>query len=1035
MGWLEVIRDSSNSSYASKTLPSTFSKSGFYRTMKKNFTKQIDSPDRMKQKSKTLTRKHKTPKSSKATSLDAESPRNSMLKDVDRIRNAEKQVTLALRWFQKVIDKEVMTMLSNTATKVLQEVIELHTILKTTLNNEDSTTVMSEQSRVNQNLAKLIHWADKEMLNGHKDIDKASIKIITKDMAEGVSDLVKLTVTKIEEKEQLQQRRHSETQVTPRIKRLSSLDPSDMSNDIYDTPPLSPREREILEKTPLTSWPSDGDIHNGCHSDPGEDCTPPPKPFLPENRVIIRQQLEMIDPIPPALPPKLRYSTCDHSNWTDPGRDLNRSISSSSGSLMSHQSDISSSGSSASRTDSKRSSQISSTTSEDRVSLESSQILYDKENRRPSPIPDHLSIHLHPVSANYDTGSETSDTGVLSDTPPALPEKRRYFLGRKLSDYENVPDERKLSDYDNNTANDTPIHERLVISMDDGQCRLPRDMVFDETPVDTIDGIEDGEEAPSHINNYLGLIDGYTEQHFQASFVTNSINTCKPGERRSLDFLISSFPDETPPFPLETCDSPKGNTLPPKLPAKMKDALGQERQRLYSTPERSRVQNPELKKKSDSMIYSSEDVKTSGLENPASYQTSDTDIDDEGRGILNKTDVSEYLVRSEETPSDGSPPIRGGPVDALIVYAADMDKKDLVFYEAFLTSYRTFILPKNLIDKLLYRYRKFRNKPDTAARLSRNAFFLLLRVAGDLIGQVDNEILKNLMDLVFQLLCDGDLSLAKILREKILCKMEHNKDLILSTAKVPVCSLPSTIKRASIFEFKESEIAQQMTILDSELFLKIEIPEVLLWAREQSEKLSPNLTIFTEHFNKVSYWVRSLILQESRASDREKLLYKFIKIMKYLRKLNNFNSYLAILSALDSAPVRRLDWPRSYVEDLKEYSILIDSTSSFRAYRAALAEAEPPCIPYLGLILQDITFIHIGNPDSLEEGIINFTKCWQHFTILDSMRRFKQYQYDNLGKKENLISFFNGFNDYLDEEAMWQLSKAIKPQGGGGGGN
>jgi hypothetical protein len=33
---------------------------------------------------------------------------------------------------------------------------------------------------------------------------------------------------------------------------------------------------------------------------------------------------------------------------------------------------------------------------------------------------------------------------------------------------------------------------------------------------------------------------------------------------------------------------------------------------------------------------------------------------------------------------------------------------------------------------------------------------------------------------------------------------------------------------------------------------------------------------------------------------------KFIKMMKCLRKMNNFNSYLAILSALDSAPIRRL---------------------------------------------------------------------------------------------------------------------------------
>jgi Rap guanine nucleotide exchange factor 1 len=122
---------------------------------------------------------------------------------------------------------------------------------------------------------------------------------------------------------------------------------------------------------------------------------------------------------------------------------------------------------------------------------------------------------------------------------------------------------------------------------------------------------------------------------------------------------------------------------------------------------------------------------------------------------------------------------------------------------------------------------------------------------------------------------------------------------------------------------------------------------VLVWAKEQKEELIPNLNTFTEHFNKMSYWTRSRILESEEAKDRERLVMKFIKIMKHLRKLNNFNSYLAILSALDSAPIRRLEWQRSITEGLKEYSALIDSSSSFRAYRQALADTEPPCIPYM----------------------------------------------------------------------------------------
>ena len=38
------------------------------------------------------------------------------------------------------------------------------------------------------------------------------------------------------------------------------------------------------------------------------------------------------------------------------------------------------------------------------------------------------------------------------------------------------------------------------------------------------------------------------------------------------------------------------------------------------------------------------------------------------------------------------------------------------------------------------------------------------------------------------------------------------------------------------------------------LLFSFQIPEVLLWAKEQNEEKSPNLTQFTEHFNNMSYW-------------------------------------------------------------------------------------------------------------------------------------------------------------------------------------
>ena len=45
--------------------------------------------------------------------------------------------------------------------------------------------------------------------------------------------------------------------------------------------------------------------------------------------------------------------------------------------------------------------------------------------------------------------------------------------------------------------------------------------------------------------------------------------------------------------------------------------------------------------------------------------------------------------------------------------------------------------------------------------------------------------------------------------------------------------------------------------------------------------------------------------------------------------------------------------------------------------------------PSRGLILQDLTFVHLGNPDYID-GKVNFSKRWQQFNILDSMRCFQQ---------------------------------------------
>ncbi|XP_042885600.1 rap guanine nucleotide exchange factor 1-like isoform X4 [Penaeus japonicus] len=403
--------------------------------------------------------------------------------------------------------------------------------------------------------------------------------------------------------------------------------------------------------------------------------------------------------------------------------------------------------------------------------------------------------------------------------------------------------------------------------------------------------------------------------------------------------------------------------------------------------------------------------------------------EEEEECLLDYLDVQEYLVLKKD--GDEGPDIRGGPVDALVVHASKANKNDFLYQEAFLTTYRTFVSPSELVTKLLYRYNKFTSSPDVdRQKAARNAFSLLVRVVDELtITDLNIEILETLTEFEYHLLCRGDLLLARALRKKIVEKLEKRKRYYAPNESLIIASREVTTKQSTLLEFKSHDIAEQMTLLDAELFHNMEIPEVLLWAREQNEEKSPNLTTFTEHFNKMSYWARSRILEQEDAKDREKYVMKFIKIMKHLRKINNFNSYLALLSALDSAPIRRLEWQRNVTDGLKEYCALIDSSCSFRAYRQALSDSTPPCIPYIGLILQDLTFVDIGNNELMADGNVNFSKRWQQFNILDNMKRFKKCHYV-FKKNEKVIAFFNNFDDYHSEEALWHISESIKPRGG-----
>ncbi|KDR09115.1 guanine nucleotide-releasing factor 2 isoform X2 [Zootermopsis nevadensis] len=684
--------------------------------------------------------------------------------------------------------------------------------------------------------------------------------------------------------------------------------------------------------------------------------------------------------------------------------------------------------------------QVQHTTAESSVTMMHMQKTISSET--PSP---HHTEH----SADRDVVRGISPDGdSVPNVPPALPQKTqsKQKKDRHLSTYDNVPsDELHSSSHQEQHVLSCSMHQSQTIQHN--SCRSP-----------------DGKPPPlppkkKHIMAYMEIFGNCAHPNTN-EFLRHSVHTynllqaewqqqeMSLTSTQSCSFsMVSSQSSAVLPSSVDLSSSSlkEISGLPPALPPKRSRTSSVKSSASpppTSPPPRPQQDlNPKLNHfliDGDTDQTSREEVKKPAVQrleliapsvlgnNSTQAKRSEMELTDESNP-LEHLDITKYLVIKK--PDEEGPDIRGGHPDALIIHATKANKNDFLYQEAFLTTYRTFLSPLDLIQKLCHRHERFSCSSDMVKqRAAREAFSLLVRVVSDLtMSDLDNMLLQALMDFVYQLLCSGDLTMAKALRVKIIEKC--NTKSLYSASNMLLPSLNIYTRQASLLDFKSEQIAEQMTLLDAELFMKIEIPEVLIWAQEQNEERSPNLTRFTEHFNKMSYWARSRILEQNEAKDRERYVVKFIKIMKHLRKINNFNSYLALLSALDSAPIRRLEWQKQITEGLKEYCALIDSSSSFRAYRQALAETQPPCIPYIGLVLQDLTFVHIGNNDLLPEGSINFSKRWQQFNIVENMKRFKKGTY-SFKKHERIIAFFNNFDEFLCEEAMWQISESIKPRGG-----
>ncbi|KPP65454.1 Rap guanine nucleotide exchange factor 3-like [Scleropages formosus] len=186
----------------------------------------------------------------------------------------------------------------------------------------------------------------------------------------------------------------------------------------------------------------------------------------------------------------------------------------------------------------------------------------------------------------------------------------------------------------------------------------------------------------------------------------------------------------------------------------------------------------------------------------------------------------------------------------------------------------------------------------------------------------------------------------------------------------------------SLEQMSSKDIASQLSDYDWELFgtmPEVELVYYVFGRHKFPGATTANLERFVRRFNEVQYWV---VTEMCLCADlkRALLLKKFIKMATILKEQKNLNSFFAVMFGLSNCAVQRLS---------KTWE---DPSRNHRAYRLAVAKLNPPYIPFMPLLLKDMTFIHEGN-NNYTENLVNFEKMRMIAKTVKTVRECRSQPY------------------------------------------